>query len=97
MQREDRSRTLDTMQGLDPRAFRNALGHFASGITIISGSDAEGPIGFTCQSFYSVSMDPPLISFSVMINSTTYELAGLFRFKSHLTAISADQRPFCGR
>lgn len=57
---------------LDPRAFRNALGHFASGITIISGVDEEGPIGFTCQSFYSVSMDPPLISFSVMTNSSTY-------------------------
>lgn len=57
---------------LDPRAFRDALGHFASGVTIISGIDDEGPIGFTCQSFYSVSMDPPLISFSVMTNSTTY-------------------------
>jgi flavin reductase (DIM6/NTAB) family NADH-FMN oxidoreductase RutF len=56
----------------DQRAFRDALGHFASGITIISGVDDEGPIGFTCQSFYSVSMDPPLISFSVMTNSTTY-------------------------
>lgn len=56
----------------DQRAFRDALGHFASGITIISGVDEEGPIGFTCQSFYSVSMDPPLISFSVMTNSTTY-------------------------
>jgi flavin reductase (DIM6/NTAB) family NADH-FMN oxidoreductase RutF len=56
----------------DQRAFRDALGHFASGVTIISGMDADGPIGFTCQSFYSVSMEPPLISFSVMTNSTTY-------------------------
>lgn len=60
------------MTGLDPRAFRDTLGHFASGITIVSGTDADGPIGFTCQSFYSVSMDPPLVSFSVMTNSTTY-------------------------
>jgi 3-hydroxy-9,10-secoandrosta-1,3,5(10)-triene-9,17-dione monooxygenase reductase component len=60
------------LTALDPRAFRDTLGHFASGITIISGVDDEGPIGFTCQSFYSVSMDPPLISFSVMTNSTTY-------------------------
>jgi flavin reductase (DIM6/NTAB) family NADH-FMN oxidoreductase RutF len=57
---------------IDARAFRDALGHFASGITIVSGIDADGPIGFTCQSFYSVSVDPPLISFSVMTNSTTY-------------------------
>lgn len=57
---------------IDPRAFRDALGHFASGVTIVSGIDEDGPIGFTCQSFYSVSMDPPLISFSVMRTSTTY-------------------------
>jgi 3-hydroxy-9,10-secoandrosta-1,3,5(10)-triene-9,17-dione monooxygenase reductase component len=57
---------------IDPRAFRDVLGHFASGITIVSGIDDDGPIGFTCQSFYSVSMDPPLISFSVMKTSTTY-------------------------
>lgn len=57
---------------LDQRAFRDTLGHFASGVTIISGMDQAGPIGFTCQSFYSVSMEPPLISFSVMTSSTTY-------------------------
>lgn len=56
----------------DPRHFRDALGHYASGITIVSGTDAAGPIGFTCQSFYSVSVEPPLISFSVMKDSTTY-------------------------
>ena len=57
---------------VDPRTFRDTLGHYASGITIVSGHDDEGPIGFTCQSFYSVSMDPPLVSFSVMTSSTTY-------------------------
>jgi 3-hydroxy-9,10-secoandrosta-1,3,5(10)-triene-9,17-dione monooxygenase reductase component len=57
---------------LDQRRFRNTLGHYASGVTVISGSDAGEPVGFTCQSFYSVSMDPPLVSFSVMRTSTTY-------------------------
>lgn len=56
----------------DPAAFRAMLGHYASGITIISGYDGLDPIGFTCQSFYSVSMDPPLVSFSVMRTSTSY-------------------------
>jgi flavin reductase (DIM6/NTAB) family NADH-FMN oxidoreductase RutF len=64
--------TSETGTAFDQRAFRDALGHFASGVTIISGIDDDGPIGFTCQSFYSVSMEPPLISFSVMTNSTTY-------------------------
>lgn len=56
----------------DPRAFRDALGHFASGITIVAGLDGGEPVGFTCQSFCSVSLDPPLISFTVMRTSTSY-------------------------
>lgn len=57
---------------LDPRVFLDTLGHYASGIVIISGMQNGEPIGFTCQSFYSVSLTPPLVSFSVMLNSTTY-------------------------
>jgi 3-hydroxy-9,10-secoandrosta-1,3,5(10)-triene-9,17-dione monooxygenase reductase component len=56
----------------EPRAFRDALGHYASGVTIIAGHDGVEPLGFTCQSFYSVSLTPPLISFSVMSSSSTY-------------------------
>jgi 3-hydroxy-9,10-secoandrosta-1,3,5(10)-triene-9,17-dione monooxygenase reductase component len=56
----------------DPRTFRDALGLYASGITVIAGHDGDEPLGFTCQSFYSVSTDPPLISFSVMVTSSTY-------------------------
>ncbi|WP_211225881.1 flavin reductase family protein [Nocardioides alkalitolerans] len=56
----------------DARAFRDVMSKFASGITIISGVDETGPIGFTCQSFSSVSADPMLVSFSVMKTSTTY-------------------------
>lgn len=52
--------------------FREALGHYASGITIISSCIDDEPIGFTCQSFYSVSMEPPLVSFSVMASSYSY-------------------------
>jgi 3-hydroxy-9,10-secoandrosta-1,3,5(10)-triene-9,17-dione monooxygenase reductase component len=63
---------LITGPAFDPRVFRDTLGHYASGITIISGIDQGGAIGFTCQSFYSVSTEPPLVSFSVMTNSTTY-------------------------
>jgi 3-hydroxy-9,10-secoandrosta-1,3,5(10)-triene-9,17-dione monooxygenase reductase component len=39
---------------------------------VIAGHDGAEPLGFTCQSFYSVSVDPPLISFSVMVTSSTY-------------------------
>jgi 3-hydroxy-9,10-secoandrosta-1,3,5(10)-triene-9,17-dione monooxygenase reductase component len=45
---------------------------YASGITIVARHDAVKPFGFTCQSFYSVSLDRPLISFSATTNSSAY-------------------------
>lgn len=61
-----------TEQLFDPRVFRTTLGHYASAITIIGGLVDDEPVGFTCQSFYSVSTEPPLVSFSVMRNSSSY-------------------------
>ena len=53
-------------------AFRSALGQFASGITVVSGRDADGPVGFTCQAFASLSLDPPLVTFCVADGSTSF-------------------------
>jgi len=39
------------------------MGLFASGVTIITGLDDGEPVGFTCQAFASVSLDPPLVLF----------------------------------
>lgn len=41
---------------------RHALGHFASGVVVVTGVDDQGPAGLTCQSFMSLSLDPPLIA-----------------------------------
>ena len=42
----------------------HALGHFATGVTVVTGLDADGlPVGFACQSFASVSLAPPLVLF----------------------------------
>lgn len=61
-----------TPPAIEPLRFREALGHYASGITVITSLVDGEPIGFTCQSFYSVSMDPPLVSFSVKSSSYSY-------------------------
>lgn len=61
-----------TATSIEPLSFREALGHYASGITVITSHTGDEPIGFTCQSFYSVSMNPPLVSFSVMRSSASY-------------------------
>lgn len=47
---------------LSSREFRNVMGHFATGVTVVSGRDPEGnPYGLTVNSFTSVSLDPPLV------------------------------------
>ena len=61
-----------TRTAIEPLRFREALGHYASGITVITSHVDDEPVGFTCQSFYSVSMSPPLVSFSVMSSSHSY-------------------------
>lgn len=46
-----------------PLEMRRALGMFASGVTVVAGIDEGEPVGFVCQSFASVSLDPPLVLF----------------------------------
>lgn len=56
-------------------AFRHALGHFATGITVISTADAHGrPYGTTVSSFASLSLDPPLIQWSLTTTSYSYPI-----------------------
>lgn len=51
---------------LDPRAFRNALGQFATGVTVVTACAPEGePVGATVSSFNSVSLDPPMVLWSL--------------------------------
>ncbi|MFE6677073.1 flavin reductase family protein [Streptomyces sp. NPDC057729] len=60
---------------VDPAEFRGVLGHFASGVTVVTAHDPDdeaGPAGFACQSFASLSLDPPLVAFMVARTSTTW-------------------------
>lgn len=57
---------------VDGNAFREALGRFASGVTVVTGLDGQGgPIGATVSAFSSVSLDPPLILFCLANDSAT--------------------------
>ena len=51
---------------------REVLGHFVTGIVVITAVGPAGPLGFTCQSFASLSLDPPLVSFAPARSSTTW-------------------------
>ncbi|MGW2921418.1 flavin reductase family protein [Streptomyces angustmyceticus] len=62
----------DERAPLDPAEFRAVLGNFASGVTVITSPGEPGPAGFACQSFASLSLDPPLVAFMVARTSTTW-------------------------
>ena len=52
---------------------RDVLGHFASGVVVVTAQGTDGhPLGFTCQSFASLSLDPPLVSFAPSRTSSTW-------------------------
>ncbi len=56
----------------DSRAFRTALGSFATGVTVITTRTATGqPVGLTVNSFASVSLDPPLVLWSLSLKSSS--------------------------
>ncbi|NWL47450.1 flavin oxidoreductase [Pseudomonas hunanensis] len=77
--------------GFDSRAFRRALGNFATGVTVITAADASGrKVGMTANSFNSVSLDPALILWSLDKRSTSHEV---FERASHFAVniLAADQ------
>lgn len=50
----------------DSREFRQLLGNWATGVAVITGIGPDGhPVGFACNSFTSVSLDPPLVLFCI--------------------------------
>jgi 3-hydroxy-9,10-secoandrosta-1,3,5(10)-triene-9,17-dione monooxygenase reductase component len=58
----------------DAREFRNALGHFATGVVVVTARESGGrAIGITINSFSSVSLDPPLVLWSLARNSPNLE------------------------
>lgn len=62
------------MMSFDPRALRDAFGCFMTGVTVVTTRSAEGaPLGFTANSFASVSLDPPLLLVSIAKTSRNYE------------------------
>lgn len=59
---------------LAPRRLRDILGTFATGLTVITSATDQGPAGFTCQSFASLSLEPALVTFSPARTSSTWPL-----------------------
>lgn len=54
------------------RALRDVLGRFASGVVVVTGTVSGQPVGLTCQSFTSLSIDPPMVMFCPSATSTSW-------------------------
>ena len=57
---------------IDKARFRQVLGHFPTGVTVITATTPEGPAGLAVGSFFSVSLDPPLVAFCASKTSSSY-------------------------
>lgn len=80
----------------DPTELRRVLGHFASGVVIVTGTDDGTPVGFACQSFASVSLDPPLVLFCPARTSRSWpRIARSGRFA--VNVLAADQADVSAR
>lgn len=81
---------------VSPAVMREVLGHFVSGIVVITAVDAGGPLGFTCQSFSSLSLEPPLVSFAPARASRTWpRIREVGRFC--VNVLAADQQDVSAR
>lgn len=79
---------------VDSQAFRQALGCFASGVTIVTSVSEAGPVGLVVSSFSSVSLVPPLVGFYVGKTSRTWPVirhSGQFV----VNILAADQEWVC--
>ncbi len=102
--------TIGGKEGIDPagseaaqRQFRDALGHFCTGVTVMTalvphkGTGAvDEPVGITVSSFNSLSLDPPLILWSIAKESVSYncyQVGSAFA----VNVLSADQEDFALR
>lgn len=80
---------------IDPNEFRHVLGHFPTGVTVVTGADENGAAGMAIGSFASVSLDPPLVMFCPGNTSASW-----LRIKETgsfcVNVLGEDQKDVCG-
>lgn len=79
---------------IDSATLRKVMGHFCTGVAVITAHDGDGPRGFTCQSVVSVSLDPPYVSFCPSKTSTTWPVLRVSR-NLCINILAEHQRDIC--
>jgi 3-hydroxy-9,10-secoandrosta-1,3,5(10)-triene-9,17-dione monooxygenase reductase component len=76
----------------DPAAIRTVLGHFATGVAIITAMDGDEPVGMACNSFTSVSLEPQLALFCAAKSSSTWpRIQGAQKWAANILAEDGEQ------
>jgi 3-hydroxy-9,10-secoandrosta-1,3,5(10)-triene-9,17-dione monooxygenase reductase component len=60
------------MSVIDQATYRQVLGHFPTGVTVVAGMDGDEPVGLAVGSFFSLSLDPMLVGFCPDRSSTSW-------------------------
>jgi len=82
------------MSAMDEATFRQVLGHFPTGVTVVAGMDGEEPVGLAVGSFFSLSLDPMLVGFCPDRSSTSWaRMADSGRFC--VNVLGAHQEDVC--
>ncbi|MEI2640666.1 MAG: flavin reductase family protein [Microthrixaceae bacterium] len=81
---------------IDPTLFRKVLGHYPTGVVVVASLHEDKPVGLAIGSFFSVSLEPPLVGFCVARTSSSWpkiEATGRFG----ITVLADDQQETSGR
>lgn len=79
---------------IEPTRMRQVMGHFATGVTVITAVHDGEPVGMACQSFTSLSLEPAYISFAPALTSTTWpRIRAAGRFV--VNVLAEDQQDVC--
>lgn len=78
------------------RALRDALGRYATGVTVVTARGPEGPVGITANSFSSLSLDPPLVLWCPAKRSARYAAFAAARHYA-IHVLGAEQLELCRR
>jgi 3-hydroxy-9,10-secoandrosta-1,3,5(10)-triene-9,17-dione monooxygenase reductase component len=90
-----KTKTRTPMSTFSEAEFRQAMGQFCTGVVVVTGLSNGEPVGFTAQSFVSLSLDPPLVGICPARSSQSWPRV---RESGHfgINILSADQKPLCG-
>lgn len=67
-----RQSTMDSQPVMDSRMIRDVMGHYPTGVVVVTGIVDQEPVGMVVGTFSSVSLEPPLVSFMPMTTSASY-------------------------